>query len=305
MSSSGDRSQLNSVVNAALVAYFANPQTYRELYASYLQVVPKFIPACSGGWVNVEPGTLSRVLTNGVLRIGYAESAPYVFHRDGKLTGIEWELGNALAAIIGTYYAGYKAARDLRVEWVEVKVTEQGDPEQVKFNALYRAMKDHDLFDLALSGQANIGSDPTVPEVEWTSPTELLFTNVLYTGRGDYDLRGLIGATRDAFIDTVKDWPLIEMMCVVNQGPSRTNTLKLVEDIVQRGGTVNLKDDCTVPEITEAVVSGDIHFTAGDAVASSWQAVQYGPPKLNLDIAAAIDPRATAQEVAGFTLRPK
>ncbi|MCY1014489.1 hypothetical protein [Pyxidicoccus sp. MSG2] len=306
ISPNGNRSQLNSVFNAALTAYFANPRDYRDLYRSYLGVEPKFIPASeTGGWVDVELGTLSRVLTRGVLRFGYAEGPPYVYHgANGELTGLEWELGNQLTAIIRSYYSGYAPGKGLRAEWVRIEVTASGDPERARLDALYAALKE-DRFDVALSGQANLSADPTAPAVEWTSPTELLFTNILYSGRGEYDLKGLVGGSRAQFIDTVKKWPDVQMMCVVNLGPSRTNTLKLVEDIRAQGGTVTLKDDCTVEEITKAIKDRAIHFSVGDAVASAWQGVQPGFPGLNLNITAALDPLGTAQRVAAFTLRPK
>ncbi len=301
-----NRSQLSSVFNAALMAYFANPQAYRDLYRSYLGVEPKFIPACSGGgWVDVGTGTLSRVLRRGILRFGYVEGPPYVYHgKNGELTGLDWELGNQLTAIIRGYYSGFAPGKGLRAEWVPVKVTESGDPERGKLDALYAALKD-DLFDIALSGQANLSADPTAPEVEWSEPTELLFTNILYSGRDEYDLRGLVGGSRARFIDTVKTWPYIQLICVENLGPSQTNTLRLVEDLRAQGATVHVKDDCTVEEITKAIKERAIHFSVGDAVASAWQGVQPDFPGLNLDITAALDPLGTAQRVAAFTLRPK
>ena len=33
-------------------------------------------------------------------------------------------------------------------------------------------------------------------DVDWTTPTALLFTNILYTSRGDYDLSDLVGVAR-------------------------------------------------------------------------------------------------------------
>lgn len=297
-------SQLGQVINAALSEYLSEPQTYRDLYRTYLGLDPRFIPEPSGAkWVEMEAGPLANVLGAGVLRFGYVEGPPYVFHGDSnkELNGLDWELGNRLTDIIRCHYSGKVSGKGLRAEWISIPNTEEGDPEQTKFNVLHAALKAGQV-DVAMSGQANISSDPTVPKVDWSTPTELLFTNILYTGLSDTNLSALVNGTRDQFIDTVKKWQLIKMMCVVNLGPSRTNTLQLVADIRAAGGTVDLKDDCTVDEITEAVEKQLIHFSVGDSVASAWQGVQPHFPGLNLNITAALDPLGTAQPVAIFTL---
>ncbi|HYH80651.1 MAG TPA: hypothetical protein VEX86_12680, partial [Longimicrobium sp.] len=56
-------------------------------------------------------------------------------------------------------------------------------------------------------------------------------------------------------------------------------------------------------EMTDAIARQTIHFSVGDAVASSWIGNQPGFKGRNLDIAAGTKPLQTAQPVAAFTLR--
>lgn len=302
------RSQLNSVLCAALRDYLANPAAYSGLYTTYLKVAPKFIPTCSeGGWVDVLPGTLlASVLTSGVLRFGYGESPPYIYHGDnGELAGLDWELGNALTAIIRQHYAGYAPGTGLRAEWIEVTVPAGTDAEADQFNALYAGLTSG-LFDAGMSGQANLSAAaatmPATLQVDWTCPTELLFTNILYSGLGNFNaqLAPLVGSTRDAFIAEIQGWTTTALFgCVVNGGPSQSNAEALVAAI---GGGAQLITT-TEQDLEAAVANQTIHFSVGDAVLSSYGAIQPGFPGLNMNIAASTDPVGTAQQVAAFTLR--
>lgn len=304
-----ERSALTAALCAAFRSYLANPEAYRQLYATYLGVTPKFLPECEGEWPSPAEPTLARVLNSGVLRFGYAEGDPYVYHggpdHDGELMGIDWELGNALTSIIRAQYFNHAPAKGLRAEWVRVTVPEGGDPEVARFNVLHAGLKDG-LFDVAMSGQADLSADQTSPaatrEVSWTSPTELLFTNILYTGKGDEDMRDLVGGSRERFIARVKEWPQVKIMCVKNPGPSPINSGALVDDINAAGGNAELCETESLQVMKDAIASQEIHFSVGDAVASSWIGNQPGFTGLNLNIAAATQPLQTAQPVAAFTL---
>jgi hypothetical protein len=301
-------SPLGSVFDAALRTYLQNPERYRRLYGTYLGVVPKFVPAAGeGAWTSAGDPVLARVLRRGVLRFGYSEGPPYVYHADnGELAGVDWELGNALTEIIRDQYFHAVPGRGLRAEWVKVEVQQGGDPEAARFDALYRGLR-VGRFDIAMSGQANIsatgGATHAMREVDWSSPTALLFTNILYTGRDDYDLSSLVGRSRDRFIDVVKRWPQVVLMCVQNPGPSPTNAGELTDAINAAGGNAELRYAAELDDMTNAINGQDIHFSVGDAVASSWIGIQPGYAGLNLNIAAATRPLQTAQPVAAFTLR--
>jgi hypothetical protein len=300
-------SSLASVFCAAFRSYLSDPDAYRQLYCTYLGVLPRLTPVCGEGtWMAPGATALARVLKSGVLRFGYVEADPYVYHgSNSQLMGLDWELGNALTAIIRDQYFYYAHGKGLRAEWIGVKAAAEGDPEAAKFNALYKGLK-LGLFDIAMSGQANISGDASSPattrEVDWTAPTALLFTNILYTGRGGYDLSGLVGASRERFIAVVKEWPEVKIMCVANPGPSPTNSAALVEAINKAGGHAMLDDTGTLASIKKAIAEQTIHFSVGDAVASAWIGNQPGFKGLNLDIAAALEPAMTAQPVAAFAL---
>jgi hypothetical protein len=306
-STSYERSALSSVLCAAFGRYLADPEPYRQLYGSYLGVAPKFVPECDAGvWASPTDATLARILKSGVLRFGYAEGDPYVWHANKELAGLDWELGNALAGIIRDKYFAFAPGKGLRAQWVRVDVPAGGDPEVAKFNALHEGLS-RGLFDVALSGQANISADPGAPEttrqVDWTPPTALLFTNILYTGRDGHDMSDLVGGTREQFIARVKSWPEVKVMCVSNAGPSPINSADLVRAINAAGGNATLDNTGTLPSITAAIADQSIHFSVGDAVASAWIGNQPGFKGLNLDIAASTQPLQTAQSVAAFTLR--
>jgi hypothetical protein len=286
-----------------------NPAAFEQLYASYLAVKPKFVPTMAkGGWPRAD-GALAEVLKRGVLRFGYAkDSAPYVFHgANGELAGIDWETGNALTAIIRARYFGQVSNKGLVAEWVGIDVPAGGDPEATKFSALYEGLA-AGKFDIALSGQANISASPEgttgSDRVDWSNPIELLFTNILYSGKDNFNSRlaPLVGGSREAFIKEIQSWPTQAIfMCVVNPGPSQTNVEALCKDIGKNAKL--LKSD--TPGVTAGIKDQTIHFSSGDAVASSYQAVAPGFKGLNMNVAAAKDALGTAQEVAAFMLKTK
>jgi ABC-type amino acid transport substrate-binding protein len=303
------RAPLARVFDAAFHAYLATPERYRRLYGSYLGAAPKFVPvADGGGWVEATEPSLAAVLRRGVLRFGYAEGAPYVYHdpASGELAGVDWELGNALTEIIRDQYYHAVPGRGLRAEWVRVQVPEGGDPEAARFEVLLEGLR-RGAFDIAMSGQADIsateGASPGTAEVDWTAPTALLFTNVLYSGRGRHDVSDLVGGSRERFIDAVKGWPEVRLMCVSNPGPSPTNSAELRDAINAAGGNATLDATGTLPSIKAAIADQTIHFSVGDAVASAWIGNQAGFAGRNLNVAASTRPLQTAQPVSAFTLR--
>jgi hypothetical protein len=301
-------SPLGSVFDAAFRVYLAHPERYRRLYGSYLGVVPKLVPSVDeGAWTPASDPVLARVLERGVLRFGYAEGAPYVYHADnGELAGVDWELGNALTEIIRDQYFQAAPSRGLRAEWVRIEVPQGGDPEAARFAVLNEGLR-KELFDVAMSGQANIsatgGATLDMLEVDWTSPTALLFTNILYTGRGGYGVSELVGGSRERFIENVRHWPEVILMCVSNPGPSPTNSAELRDAINAAGGHAELRYAAGLDDMTKAIEGQDIHFSVGDAVASSWIGNQPGFAGRNLNVAASTKPLQTAQPVAAFTRR--
>jgi ABC-type amino acid transport substrate-binding protein len=307
------RSALCDAFDAALRTYLSDdPGRYGRLYATYLGVEPRLVPAPgTAAWPPAGDPVLAPVLRKGVLRFGYGvgasgESAPYVFRAaNGELAGLDWELGNALTEIIRQRYTPAVPGKGLRAEWVGVQVPEGGDPEAARFGALLEALRAGRI-DVGMSGQADIRASggAAADEVDWTSPTELLFTNILYSGRGGHDLSGLAGGTRERFIQEVSRWPEVRLMCVQNPGPSPTNSAALCSDINAAGGNAVLDDTGTLPTIQAAIAEQTIDFSVGDAVASAWIAVQPGFQGLNLNVTAGVQPLQTAQAVAAFTLRP-
>lgn len=303
------RSALAKVFDAAFKTYLDIPRAYQRLYGSYLGVEPKFIPTSDeGAWASASDATLSRVLKSGVLRFGYSEGAPYVYHGgppNSGLRGLDYELGNALTEIIRDQYPDLTADKGLRAEWIEIDVPADGDPEMARFLALYDGLK-QGHFDIAMSGQANISVDLNAPvsarAVDWTAATEILHTNILYTGRDGYDLSDLVGSTREKFIDVVKNWREVKIMCVANPGPSPINSKALVDDINAAGGHATLDNTGTLSTITAAIADQTTHFSVGDPIASSWIGNQPGFKGLNLDIAAGTQPLQSAQPVAAFAL---
>ncbi|HSI73577.1 MAG TPA: hypothetical protein VK934_10415 [Fimbriimonas sp.] len=301
-------SSLGEAFCSAQRHYLRNSEPFVSLYASYLAVKPKFVPtATKGQWPLAVSGALAEVLKRGILRFGYArDSAPYVFHAgNGELAGIDWEMGNALTAIIREKYFGAASNKGLVSEWVGIDVPAGGDPEASKFSALYSGLA-AGKFDIALTGQANISASPAgatgVDQVDWSNPTELLFTNILYSGRDNFSSRlaPLVGGSRDDFIKEIQSWPTQAIfMCVVNPGPSQTNVEALCSDIGKNAKLI--KSD--TPGVLAAIRDQSIHFSSGDAVASSYQAVAEGFKGMNMNIAAAKDALGTAQDVAAFMLK--
>ena len=135
-------SQINRVFNAALGEFLDlhvhGGSPYAKLYEKYMNIAPRFRPRSSDcdPWVAPEDAddALQTMLRRGVIRFGYVSGIPYVYRDDHEtLTGFDYELGETLAAIIGTHYHGHPER--LRAEWVEVTLT-GGDEQADKLAAL-------------------------------------------------------------------------------------------------------------------------------------------------------------------------
>lgn len=299
-----NRPALGHALCAAYAQFLATPGEYQKLVESYLGVRPLFVPRCNDTAWPTPGGWLERVLEAGVITFGYADNAPYVFTDAAGLRGFEWEIGNKLAEIIGRHYAA-DYPKGLRTEWKEFFTPVAGDPEAARFSTLYAALCRSE-FEVALSGQANISATAEPPEgardVRWMPPTALLFTNILYTGLGDYDLSDLVEGTREQFLDRVKTWDAVTIWYVENPGPSPGNAQKLVAEINAAGGRASLEMTDTAG-MKAAIAAKSMHFSVGDSVASAWIANQKGFEGTNLNIPAVANAFQTAQAAAPFTWR--
>lgn len=288
-------SQLAQVICAAIAEWRQTPEAYSRIYARYLGVKPPvpFGECDSGRWIppeEIDPGSsLRRVLARGVLRIGHVDAAPYVFRVSAtELAGLDYETGRALTAIVASHYPGLQA----EPEWVLVPGS-YGD-ESAKFKALFVQMT-NGAFDLALSGQANIGSE--IAEVDWFCATNLCFTNLLYTGRDHFDLGSL--RTREEVVTTLQTLGEISLSYVANNpGPSGPSATNLARDI---GANVSLMPSQGSVPLNGWVANQDCHFSIGDGIASSWLALNQWPNATNFNLQVAL-PENPPQEVAGFTL---
>lgn len=287
-------SQLNRVLRAAIGEWQLDPTAYSSIYRKYLGVDPPvpFDPCRDGEWIapeDVDPASsLHAVLERGKLRIGHVDSAPYVFRGTAdRLLGIDYETGRALTAIL----AGRYPDLDPEPEWVLVAGSFQEEAQ--KFRLLYDALSRGD-FDLALSGQANIGSE--IAEVDWLCATDLCFTNFLYTGRGGFDLGEL--ATREEIVAKLRTLGEITLAYVANNpGPSTPSAKNLQRDV---GETLTLMPAQGAGEHNDWVATQKCHFSIGDGIASSWLALTQWPAAINFDVQVAL-PENPPQQVAGFT----
>jgi hypothetical protein len=288
-------SQLNRVLRAAVSDWQSSPAHYAAVYRTYLGVDPPVpFPPCEGGeWIShgeIRPASsLRSVLDRGRLRIGHVDAAPYVFRATSKnLLGLDYDVGNALTRILASHYPEV----DPEPEWVLVAGS-YGD-ESAKFKALYVGMSNGE-FDVALSGQANIGSE--IAPVDWLCATDLCFTNFLYTGRDQFNLGDL--ATREAIVAKLKTLGPITVAYVANNpGPSAPSAENLKRDV---GDTVTLMPSQGSAPLNEWVATKACHFSIGDGIASSWLSLTQWPNATNFNVQVALSANP-AQQVAGFTM---
>ncbi len=304
-------SQVNRVFNAALGVLLdqQDGSRYEHLYTRYMGTAPRFRPRSSDcdPWVPADDvgDELKGVLERGVLRFGFVSGAPYVYRSEGRLTGFDHDLGEALAEIIGEHYHG--ASHGFRAEWVEVAPsgTEQAD----RLRELAAGLTDG-KFDVALSGQMMLPQDEVgdLP-IEWTAPTALLFTAISYTGRdrdkldleklaalGSGDLPAFeahaAGESRRLSLE-------LRIFSVSNPGPSPTAATKLVYAIHSAGGRA-VWDTGDVADSDAVMLEATDHFAVGDSLASGAQSLLQGFDGIYLNVPA----NQELWPIAGFTAGP-
>jgi len=288
-------SQLNRVLRAAISEWQATPARYAAIYRYYLGVYPP-VPfgTCDGAeWIHptqIRPdSSLLAVIASGRLRIGYVDAEPYIFRRDAPLLlGIDYEVGNAVTRILSSHYPQI----DPYPTWVFVPGS-YGE-ESAKFKALYGGMCDG-AFDVALSGQANIGSE--IAPVEWLCATDLCFTNFLYTGRDQFKLGHL--NTRQEIVAKLKTLGPVTLAYVAdNPGPSAPSAENLKRDV---GENLKLMPSQGSGPLNKWVADKECHFSIGDGIASSWLSLTQWHEAVNFNVQVALSENPP-QQVAGFTL---
>lgn len=277
-------SQINQVFNAALGVFLSERkgEAYDELYESYMGIKPRFRPSAGDcdPWVAVkdQDDSLKALLRGGVLRFGYVPGAPYAYCQDGKLTGFDYEMGTALAGIIGEHYHGDRDR--LRAEWVEVKLA--SDEQADKLKALHQGLMEGD-FDLALSGQMMLPEEYLGGlDLEWTAPTALLFTAISYTGKDREKIdQEALAKLHSGDLPAFQDYAVNEstrlglelrIFSVSNPGPSPTSATKLVYAIHHAGGRA-VWDTGDIADSDTVMYTATDHFCVGDSLASGAQSI--------------------------------
>jgi hypothetical protein len=301
-------SQVNRVFNAALGAFLEQGEgrRYDQLYQRYMGIAPRFRPrSCDcDPWVAEDAlGTeLRSLLDRGVLRFGYVPGAPYVYREEGRLTGFDHELGEAVVELIGERYLG--GAGRLRAEWVEVELP--SDEQADKLAALYQGLVEGD-FDLALAGQMMLPSAYFQGlAIEWTAPTAVLFTAISYTGR-DRDTLDVekLKALRSGDLPAFEAWAAAEsrrlhlelrVFSVVNPGPSPGAASDLVYALHQAGARA-VWDTGGIADSDTVMLEATDHFAVGDSLASGAQSKRPGFDGIYLNIPATQE----LWPIAGFT----
>lgn len=274
------KSHINRAFNAALGEFLANGNAYVELYETYMNIAPRFVP--NGGdcdsWSDVDVGdaALKRMLDSGRIRFGYTIGAPYVYWANAHRTGFDYDLASEVTKNISRHF--FDDENRLVAAWSEVTVS--GDDQADKLKDLYSGLTSDD-YDLALAGQmilptAYLGGLP----IEWTAPTAMLFTNISYTSKdsGVLDVATLRSIENTdlanfqayAIEQSQRTGLELRIFTVVNPGPSPGAGQNLVYAINHgKGKAVWHCGD--VPD-SDSVMYGDIdHFAVGDSLASGAQ----------------------------------
>jgi hypothetical protein len=304
-------SQVNRVFNAALGEFLDQHggARYEEMYARYIGIAPRFRPRSSDcdPWVPAEEAddALKAVLRRGTLRFGFVAGVPYVYRDEGRLTGLDYEMGQALTEIISHHYHG--APHRLRAEWVELALP--GDEQADKLAALAGGLAEGE-FDIALSGQMML---PTSylggAKIEWTAPTAILFTAVSYTGRDDdkLDVKKM-AALHSGDLPAFEAYAAAEsqrlglelrLFSVMNPGPSPGAATNLVYAIHTAGGRA-VWDTGDISDSDTVMLTATDHFAVGDSLASGEQATRQGFGGIYLNIPATQE----LWPLAGFTAGP-
>jgi hypothetical protein len=279
-------SQLSQTLSAAFAAF---PQErYADLYEKYLGIrhTISTTETC-GEWIPVEkiqPGsTLDRVLSSGVLRIGFVYHAPYLYlDASGQPVGFEYDLAYGLLDLIRARYPAYP----LRIEWQPVDYTFSGSgQENIELaDALVQQLQS-DAFDVVLSG---IIAQPDRP-VATACPDMDFYWDAIYTGRGALDLRPVQYTDRQTLIAFLVDHPGMSLVSTAG-GPSEDAVNAIVADVRQAGGTLSSRT-ASAAELPSIIAQQTDDFAIGDGIALSSAVMTPAFTGLNLDINVYTGPR--------------
>jgi hypothetical protein len=313
-------SAINRVFNAALGEFLdrRSGESYQNLYKKYIGIEPRFSPQSSGcdPWVDAEDPELKALLARGVIRYGYVAGAPYVAGTGEQRTGLDYELGVALAEIISLRYLG--DAHRLGTDWQEM-TPQPGDEQSEKLKVLCEGLAGGD-FDIALTGQMLLPKEYLPPdyEVEWTAPTALLFTAITYNGL-DHRLLNLrrLDRIQSGTVEDFMSYAVAEsrrlglelrFFAVTNPGPSPGSAMYVVSEINRRKGRA-VWDIGDVPSSKDVMLTGADHFSIGDSLMSGAFTLDPEFSGLYLNIPANLEKTPEGKEyvglwpLAGFTAK--
>ncbi|HET7461167.1 MAG TPA: hypothetical protein VFJ82_07955, partial [Longimicrobium sp.] len=283
------RSQLNQVWSAALREAITDSAAYDALYLRYMGIAPLYPPTCQdcGGWVPeaaMDDG-LARLLSGGVVRFGCVPDGLYV--TDGLDAGFDHDLAALALEKVRVRYG----LERLGAKWIAAGT--QPVSEAGRLELLCDGLAQGD-FDIAMSGQlVEAAVDAPAAHPEWTCATSRLFTGIYYSGKDAERMRpvleGLVGGTRQAFVESVvKNFADVELRVISasNPGPSPTGATDLVRDINLAGGRAAWITLGDVDAIKDQFRAREVHLAVGDSNQNSALCAQVGFPSLNLDLPA-------------------
>lgn len=311
-------SQLVRLFNAGLreLMAFGQGRLYDQLYRQFVGVLPLFRPNIEvfDQWSDVDfsDPTIVRVRDEEILRIGYIEERPYVYLENGKLTGLDHSLGEAVAQNISRYYCD--DGQDIRIEWVALESS--GGSQTDRLKAYVSALNNHHI-DLVLGGQMmlpdwEIEAALNGQKLSWMAPSAILFTTVNYTGKDTHlidvkQLKNLQSNDFHALCELCVRASLNEnlnigVFAVENPGPSQTGAQLLQNSIDGKGYVIHSDREAleeftpstiqanldlakrsrstlhldTIPKFRETMLERTQHFVVGDSLASGATAVEEG-----------------------------
>ncbi len=273
------RSELGTVLSAAFKDFAADGTRYSDLYIKYLGV-HREPPTVHGAafWIPLdqitEGSTLDEVLKRGVIRFGFFREAPYhSFDSEGKQTGFDFELANAMLVFLHQHYP------KLRVEWVEQKIELPGAGQDnvVAYERLLPGLLNKE-YDVIFSGIIDLPARP----VATTCATMDFFWNVIYTGKDDWDVKSILNSDRTRLVEFLAGKPGASIVSTAG-GPSQEVAQKLVADVNTAGGSAHART-ASIPELKQMFSVPDAHITIGDAIAQSSMAIRPGFRGSNLNI---------------------
>jgi uncharacterized protein (TIGR03437 family) len=269
-------SELAQVMSAAFLEFANSGSVYSALHKKHFGVTQDAprrddpVEWIDGG--KITPGlSLAAVLDKGAIRFGYVPEFPlHSVAANGVHSGFDYELGEEVARRIAARYG-----RPLQVEWVSVDITIPmgASKEPTIYNALLGGLKSG-RFDAAFeSAQQDDGS------VAYTSPIYRMFPGIVYTGRDNLNVSGILG--RASLVRFLIDHPGLTFIT----GAGRAVFDALAVEVAAGGSSVIVVD---------GTAGANPHFRLADVLGI---AKQFADGLLNgvlLDVNARldIDPRA-------------